>query len=142
MEYLLVSCCLDGYNTKYNGGNNYQSKIEDLKKRYKFIYVCPEVVGGLSIPRNPSEISGNKVFSNKGIDVTYEYEKGAKLALFLVKKYNIRKALLKESSPSCGKSLIYDGTFKGVKIKGQGITARLLSENGVEIFSEKEIDLL
>lgn len=142
MEYLLVSSCFAGYQTKYNGKDNKLDVIEKLAKRYKIIYVCPEVAGGLSIPRNPSEILGNKVFSCEGVDVTSEYEKGAKTALYLVKKYNIKKALLKESSPSCGSSLIYDGTFSKKKIKGMGITVRLLNANGVKIYSENTVEEL
>lgn len=142
MEYLLVSSCFAGYNTKYNGKNNKIDIIDELSKKYKLIYVCPEVVGGLSTPRNPSEILGDKVISNKGVDVTKEYNKGANCALYLVKKYNITKALLKESSPSCGSNTIYDGTFSGTKIKGMGITSRLLTENGVKIYSEKNVEEL
>lgn len=136
MECLLVSSCFAGYKTKYNGGDNFLMLIRELSKKYKLIFVCPEVAGGLSTPRNPSEIRENKVFSNAGVDVTKEYEKGAKTALFLVEKYNIKKALLKESSPSCGSNLIYDGTFSKNKIKGMGITSRLLVEKGVKIYTE------
>jgi len=142
MECLLVSSCFAGYNTKYNGKNNKLEMIEKLSTKYKLIYVCPEVVGGLSIPRNPSEILGDKVISNKGVDVTNEYNKGANCALYLVKKYNITKALLKESSPSCGSNTVYDGTFSGTKIKGMGVTASLLTKHGVKIYSENNIEEL
>lgn len=142
MEYLLVSSCFAGYNTKYNGKNNKIDILEELSKKYKLIYVCPEVVGGLSIPRNPSEIIGDKVISNQGVDVTNEYNKGAQCALYLAKKYKIKKALLKESSPSCGSNTIYDGTFSGAKIKGVGITTKLLKENGIIVYSEKNAEEL
>ena len=138
MECLLVSSCFAGYNTKYNGKNNKLEMIEKLSTKYKLIYVCPEVVGGLSIPRNPSEILGDKVISNKGVDVTKEYNKGANCALYLVKKYNITKALLKESSPSCGSNTVYDGTFSGKKINGKGITTRIFLENGIDVISSQK----
>lgn len=142
MEYLLISGCLIGNNTKYNGLNNYTPLVEKLKDKYELIVICPEVDGGLSIPRNPSEIKGNKVISSMGVDVTKEFNIGAKKALELVKKYNIKKALLKEGSPSCGTNYIYDGTFTGTKINGLGVTAKLLKENGVLLFNEKEIEKL
>ena len=142
MEYLLVSGCLLGNNTKYNGKNNYTPLVEKLKDKYILIACCPEVDGGLSIPRNPSEISGNLVLSNKGIDVTKEFNLGAKKALDLVEKYNIKKALLKDGSPSCGNTYIYDGTFSGTKVNVYGVTAKLLKENGILVYNEKEIEKL
>lgn len=142
MEYLLISGCLIGNNTKYNGLNNYAPLVEKLKEKYELIVCCPEVDGGLSIPRNPSEIKGNKVISSMGVDVTKEFNIGAKKTLELVKKYNIKNALLKEGSPSCGTNYIYDGTFTGTKINGLGVTAKLLKENGVLLFNEKEIEKL
>ena len=142
MEYLLVSGCLLGNNTKYNGKNNYTPLVEKLKDKYILIACCPEVDGGLSIPRNPSEISGNLVLSNKGIDVTKEFNLGAKKALNLVEKYNIKKALLKDGSPSCGNTYIYDGTFSGTKVNGYGVTSKLLKENGILVYNEKEIEKL
>lgn len=142
MENILVSSCLLGYNTKYNGKSNYNEKIEELKSKYNLILVCPEVVGGLSIPRLPSEIKDNRVININNEDVTINYNKGANIALLLVKKYNIKKAVLKEKSPSCGSNTIYDGSFSGTKINGMGVTARLLKEYGVEIFSENNFDKL
>ena len=94
------------------------------------------------IPRDPSEVTGNKVISNKGIDVTKEFKKGASIALDLVIKYNIKKALLKDGSPSCGKNYIYDGTFTKTKVNKMGITASLLEQNGVLIYTENDIEKL
>ncbi len=142
MENLLISSCLVGNNTKYNGKNNYLPLIEKLKDKYNLIVICPEVMGGLSIPRDPSEIKGDKVISNKGNDVTKEYNLGAKIALELAKKYNCKKALLMEKSPSCGVKKIYDGTFSKNLIDGMGITTKLLYENKIEVYSKDEIDLL
>lgn len=135
-ECILVSQCLLGENTKYNGGNNYIKEIEFLKRNYEIIPVCPEVMGGLSTPRNPSEIQGDRVVSSAGVDVTKEFNKGAEAALELVKKYNIKIAVLKESSPSCGSKTIYDGSFQGKKILGSGVTTTLLKLHGVRVYSE------
>lgn len=142
MENLLVSGCLLGKNTKYNGKNNYIPLIEKIKEKYNIIVICPEVMGGLSIPRDPSEISGNKVINNKMKDVTFEYNKGAEIALELAIKNNCKKALLKEKSPSCGVNYIYDGTFSGNIICGMGITTKLLVSNNIDVYSENEIALL
>lgn len=141
-EKILVSGCLLGKNTKYNGNNNYVRDIERLKEKYDLILVCPEVAGGLSIPRKPSEVVGTSVLSSEGKNVTESFNKGALTALYLVKKYHITRAVLKESSPSCGSHFIYDGTFTGKKIIGRGITAKLLMDNGVKVFSEKELNLI
>ena len=142
MEKLLISACLCGKNTKYNGGNNLIANLEELEKHFELFMVCPEVDGGLTTPRNPSEQKGDKVISNQGVDVTYEFNLGAKIALDVAKKNNIKYALLKESSPSCGSNLIYDGTFSGKKINGMGVAAKLLKENGIQVFSENEIEKL
>lgn len=142
MENLLVSGCLLGKNTKYNGKNNYIPLIEKIKEKYNIIVICPEVMGGLSIPRDPSEISGNKVINNKMKDVTFEYNKGAEITLELAIKNNCKKALLKEKSPSCGVNYIYDGTFSGNIICGMGITTKILVSNNIDVYSENEIDLL
>jgi len=142
MEKILVSACLYGKNVKYNGKNNYIAKIKELEKKYELILICPEVFGGLSIPRDPSEINNNKVISIKGKDVTNNFNMGAKKALDLAIENNCKIAILKEGSPSCGKNYIYDGTFRSIKIDGMGITTKLLKENNIKIYNEKEIDLL
>ena len=142
MENLLISSCLLGNNVKYNGKNNYIKEVELLKNKYNLIVVCPEVMGGLPIPRIPSEILNDKVINKEGIDVTSNFIKGKDEAIKLVKKYNIKKALLKEGSPSCGSKYIYDGTFSGNKIEGLGITTKALKELGLDIYNEKEIEKL
>ena len=142
MEKILVSGCLAGFNTKYDGKNNFNPKIEELKKKYDLIYICPEVDGGLSIPRDPSERIKDKVISCKGIDVTKEFTLGAEKALRLAKENHIKKAILKDGSPSCGVTYIYDGTFSHKKVRGQGKTSEMLKAIGVQIYSENEIDEL
>ena len=141
-EKLLISACLCGKNTKYSGGNNLISRLREIEEKFELYLVCPEVDGGLSTPRNPSEQRGELVVSNVGVDVTEEFNLGAKIALEVALKNNIKYALLKESSPSCGSNLIYDGTFTGTKINGQGVAAKLLVQNGIEVYSENEIEKL
>ena len=139
---LLISACLCCKNTKYNVGNNLINDLALIEENFELFLVCPEVDGGLSTPRNPSEQRGDKVVSNKEVDVTKEFTLGAKMALEVAQKNNIKYALLKESSPSCGPHLIYDGTFSGKKINGMGVTAKLLKDNGLLVFSENEIKKL
>jgi len=131
----LVSACLLGDNCKYNGGNNYNEEIVEFLKDKEYIKICPECMGGLSIPRSPSEIKDNRVINKLGIDVTKEYVKGAEESLLIAKKENIKKAILKSNSPSCGVGKIYNGNFEKVLIDGDGITSRLLKENGIEVIS-------
>lgn len=142
MEKLLVSACLIGENTKYNGKNNYVSDIEKLKDKYEFIIICPEIMGGLSTPRFPSEIIGDKIINSNGDNVTKEFIQGKNLTCDIAKNNNITKALLKDGSPSCGSNYIYDGTFSKTKIVGNGITAKGLREMGIIIYTEKDINNL
>lgn len=137
---VLVSACLLGHNTKYNGKNNLNEKLISLKDKLEFVLMCPEVEGGLSIPRTPAEIKDNKVINKDNIDVTNNYLKGANLALKKALKDNIKVAIVKEKSPSCGKNFIYDGTFTNTLIKGKGVTTSLLVENGIKVFNENEIE--
>lgn len=138
-EKILVSACLLGVNCKYDGENNINEKVLEYIKDKEVIPICPEIYGGLKTPRTPSEILKDKVMTKDNIEVTKEYRKGAEETLYLAKLFNVKKALLKAKSPSCGNKEIYDGTFTKNKIKGMGITARLLKENGIEILSEEEI---
>ena len=135
MEALLVSACLMGFNCKYSGGNNAlpPEALEELKRRYCLIPVCPEAAGGLPTPRVPSERRGDRVITRDGRDVTEAFRKGAEIAARLAEKYRIRRALLKSNSPSCGSKTVYDGSFSGILIRGDGITAAVLKERGIEI---------
>ena len=138
MENLLVSACLLGFECKYSGGSNKLSdeEIAKLKNEYRLIPVCPETAGGLPVPRDPSERLGDKVVSSKGRDVTAEFVKGAETALYLAKRYGCKKALLKRNSPSCGGEFIYDGSFSGVLVPGEGVAAEMLKAAGIEVFGE------
>lgn len=141
-ENLLVSSCLLGNNCKYNGKNNLNNEVIRLKEKYHLIAICPETLGGLISPRVPSEIRDGKVYSKDNIDVTTMFFMGAEKTLLIAKKYNCTKAVLKERSPSCGVHFIYDGSFGGKCINGLGITAKVLQDNGIEIFSEFDLDKL
>ena len=140
MEKVFVSGCLYGYPCRYDGKDSYMEKIEELKKKAIVIPLCPEQMGGLPTPRFPSEIVDGKLINNQGIDVTKEYMRGAKATLDLALDMGVQYALLKKKSPSCGKDRIYDGTFSGTLIEGSGVTAKMLLEHGILVFTEDEID--
>ena len=138
MEKIAVSACLLGRNCKYNGGNNFNSKVIELKERYQLVTICPESFGGLPIPRVPSEIRNGKVYSLDGKDVTTNFISGSQKAVEIVEKENIKIAILKANSPSCGVKHVYDGTFTGKKIVGMGICAQMLSQKGIMLFDEED----
>ncbi len=142
MDKILVSSCLLGNNTKYNGDNNYNSKIELLKNKYIIIPICPEVMGGLSIPRDPSEINGDKVITINHKDVTKEFTLGARMVADILNNNDIKFAVLKDGSPSCGVSYIYDGNFNHTKINSMGITSRELAKRNIPLYTESDIDKL
>ena len=142
MEKILISACLVGENCKYDGGNNLNPKIEALLEKYDLIPFCPEEQGDLPPPRNPSEIKGERVVMDNGKDVTENFSRGAKKALMLALYLKINIAVLKERSPSCGTHQVHDGSFSNTLIDGMGITAKLLKENGIKVYSEDEIDKL
>ena len=136
---LLISACLLGRNCKYNGGNNYTPLAEALRERYELIPVCPEAFGGLKIPHEPSERVGDRVLSKSGADVTAAFQRGAEKTLALALQHGVKKAVLKERSPSCGCGSIYDGTFTGTVVPGNGVAAELLLSHGVVIYGESRI---
>ena len=139
---ILISACLAGVNCKYSGDNNYNEKAANLLKRGDAILICPEQMGGLPTPRLGAEIvekyGKRYVYMKDGTDVTEQFERGAKEVLEIAKKVNATKAVLKSRSPSCGVGIIYDGTFTKTKIEGDGITTKLLRENGIEVISSDD----
>ena len=141
-EKLLVSACLLGRNCKYNGGNNYTPAVETLKERYELVPVCPECFGGLPIPHEPSERVGDRVLSRTGEDVTEAFRRGAEKTLETAEKHGAALALLKERSPSCGFGAVYDGTFTGTVVPGDGVAAELLAKNGVAVYGESRVRVL
>jgi len=129
-----------GANCQYNGENNFTKELLDfLKDKGEFIAVCPEILGGLPIPRDGAEIIGNKVKTITGKDVTKKFLSGAEKVLKIAKENNVNLAILKAKSPSCGVGMIYDGTFSRKLIEGDGIAAALLRKNGIKVMTEKDI---
>lgn len=143
-ERLLISACLLGVRCRYDG----ESKplpaeiLAPLMEKYELIPVCPEVFGGLSTPRNPSERRGSRVVMNSGEDVTAQYARGAEETLRLARLFSCKTAVLKERSPSCGSGEIYDGTFSGKLTAGSGVTAEMLKSQDIAVLGESEIGKL
>ena len=133
-----VSACLIGMNTKYNGGNNYSSKLAKLLKSYDIVPVCPEVLGGLPIPRDPAEIVDGEVLTREGMSVDDEFRIGARKAIDILKAEDIDFVILQSRSPSCGVGKIYDGSFTGRLTDGDGIFVRLLKEEGIKAIDVEE----
>ena len=153
MQKILVSACLLGERVRYDGGDCRQSGLlKQWQDEGRLIPICPEVAGGLPVPRPPAEIvsgdadavlSGCGVVQRKsGEDVTDAFVDGAERALAQCMRHHIKLAVLKEGSPSCGVSRVNDGTFSGMKVEGEGVTARLLNRHGITVFSEFEVDQL
>ena len=134
---IMVSACLLGDNVKYNGKNNKNDNLIEFLKNYEIDKVCPEVLGGLSIPRKPAEIKERRVFTIDNYDVTDNFISGAEKTLKIARQNNIKVAILKKNSPSCGSNRVYDGTFSKTLIDGDGITVKLLKENGITILDEE-----
>ena len=145
----LVSACLLGIPCAYDGGARLQAGLTALAARGRVVPVCPEVAGGLPVPRPPAEIVGGdgddvldgraRVVTVEGEDVTEAYLRGAECALGTARRYGIVTAILKQRSPACGVSCIYDGTYSGRLIPGQGVTAALLRRHGVAVWPEEKI---
>ncbi|KAF0867491.1 DUF523 domain-containing protein [Pseudomonas sp. LD120] len=150
MHKILVSRCLLGHRVRYDGGASGPfDQLANWLQEGRVVALCPEVAGGLPTPRAAAEIPGGqglqvlagkaRVLTTEGEDVSAQFLSGAHQALELVKEHRIRVAVLKASSPSCGNLLTYDGTFTGVKVQGAGVTAALLAQHGVQVFSELQL---
>lgn len=137
---ILVSACLLGENCKYSGGNNKNETVIALGEKHTLIPICPECFAQLPIPRPPAEIKDGRVFNKLGEDITEQFRDGAEKALYIAEESGCRVAVLKERSPSCGFGTIYDGSFTGRTIRGNGITAQLLYDNGIIILGESQTD--
>lgn len=143
MIRILVSECLYGEKIVRYDGKDYSlddPRFQKWKDEGRLVKVCPEVLGGLPTPRPPAERKDGKIINNQGQDVTIEYTQGAEIALEIAKNNDINCALLKLNSPSCGNKLIYDGSFSGKKIDGQGLTTQMLRESGYKVFGEDDLD--
>jgi len=139
-ENVLISACLLGVSCRYDGNFKEHENINYLLNKYNLIPVCPEQLGGLETPREPSEQLGLKVFTKSGKDVSSYFYKGAKEGLKLGALFKCNKAILKSKSPSCGYKKIYDGSFSGKIIEGNGVFANILKENNFKIISENDSD--
>lgn len=144
-EKLLISACLLGDPVRYDGKSKPIADLDwvkQLQQQQRLFVICPEVAGGLPTPRPPAEKVQGKVLTELGVDVTPAFQSGAEKALALCQQHGIKYALLKAKSPSCGNREIYDGSFSGNLIRGMGLTAELLTRNGVQVFSELELNKL
>ena len=133
---IAVSSCLLGIPCKYNGQSNKNEEILKLQEKFELIPICPEVLGGLPIPRIPAEIIGTNVINQVGVDVTINYNLGAQKSLQIIKDNNISIVILKSKSPSCGLGQVYDGTFTHTLIEGNGIAAELFIKNNIKVYTE------
>lgn len=151
MEKVLVSACLLGERVRFDARDAavHDDHLARWLREGRVVPICPEVAGGLPVPRPPCEIRGGtgsdvlagaaRVVSIEGRDETPAFRRGAERALELVRTHRIRVALLKERSPSCASTAIHDGTFTGRHVAGEGVTAALLRSHGVQVFSEEAI---
>lgn len=150
---ILVSSCLAGLEVRYNGTHCLNKEILQMLDENKAVTVCPELLGGFLTPREPAEIIGGDgfdvldgkawVIEKSGRDVTELYIKGAYATLSKAQDLDATAVVLKEFSPSCGSSMIYNGEFQGRKILGIGVTTALLKRNGIQVVSEERMtDLL
>lgn len=136
---ILVSACLLGKNCKYNGGNNLNKSVLDFIEGHEVIGVCPEQLGGLSTPRLPAEIVDGVVTNKEGVCVDNEFRKGAQEALTIALDNKVDLAILQSRSPSCGVKEIYDGSFSGRKIEGQGVFAKLLAKHDIKVLDAEDV---
>lgn len=146
---IIVSSCLAGMKVRYNGTDCLEQGIRQLLDSRQAVAVCPELLGGFSTPREPAEIIGGsgrdvlegqaRVVDRAGNDVTAMYIEGAYAALEQTRSLAATLVVLKENSPSCGSSWIYNGEFAGGKIPGEGVTTALLRLHGIEVISEEEL---
>jgi uncharacterized protein YbbK (DUF523 family) len=151
MEKILVSACMVGRKVRYDASDveTGDERLERWREEGRLVAFCPELAGGFPVPRPPAEIEGGRggdavldggarVLEDAGGDVTGYFRKGAEAALEAARAHGARMAVLKEGSPSCGSSRVYDGTFSGRSVPGRGVTAALLERAGVRVFSEEE----
>lgn len=141
MSVILVSACLLGCPTRYDGKSRPCEKVLALAKQNTLIPVCPEQLGGLSTPRLPSErqVGKDVLLMRDGTDVTEQFRLGAEITLRIAAMSRVDYAILKSGSPSCGKGLICDGSFTGHKIPGDGVTCEALQKAGYMVLSENEL---
>ena len=133
---ILVSACLLGLPVRYDGLSKPCERVVSLRENHILIPICPEQLGGLPTPRPRAEISNGRVVNEFGEDVTENFKKGAMITLKIAEVTGVELAILKSKSPSCGIGLVYDGSFSGRLVEGNGMTAELLIENGYRVVDE------
>lgn len=133
----IVSACLAGLCCRYDGGDNADERVITMVSEGRAVPVCPEQLGGLPTPRPPAEIINGQVLTQNGVDVTGQFVRGAEESLKLARMLGATRAILKARSPSCGSSRIYDGTFSGKLIEGDGIFASMLKQEGITVETEE-----
>jgi uncharacterized protein YbbK (DUF523 family) len=156
MTKYIVSACLAGFETRYDGTDALCERVRELVEKGKAVPFCPEQAGGLPTPRTPAEITGGdgyavvgdqadcghtitgRVITKDGVDVTANYLQGAKEMLKLARLVGASKAVLKAKSPSCGSGSIYDGTFSGNITRGDGVAVALLKLSGIDVMTEDD----
>lgn len=141
----IVSACLAGVKCRYDGKANTHEKVKALVEEGKAILVCPEVFGELTTPRPPCEIVKDekgieRILTVEGKDCTEAFQKGAQKTLEIAKVLEVKEAILKAKSPSCGCGKIYNGHFNRTLIGGDGLTTRLLKENGIKVYTEEDLE--
>ena len=139
---ILISGCLLGVCCRYDGASKPHPLAEELSKKHELVPVCPEQLGGLATPRPPAERQGERIIAKTGVDVTAQYRRGAEEALRLCCLLGCEAAVLKERSPSCGSGEIYDGTFTGTLVSGNGVTAELFLKHGIPVYGESRLSEL
>ena len=140
MMTVAVSACLLGENCKYNGGNNYSARAAEFVKGHEVIPICPERLAGMPAPRPNSEIVNGEIMNRAGRSVDADYRRGAQMALEIARREQPDLVILQSRSPTCGVNQIYDGTFSGKLVPGNGITAQKLLDAGIAVYHEKQID--
>ena len=136
---IAVSACLLGENCKYNGGNNYSEKVMGFIKGHEATGICPELLGGLTVPRKPAEIVDGIVRTKDGASVDKEFRSGAETAMKIIEENDIELVILQSRSPSCGTKTIYDGTFSGNLVPGQGVFAQMLIKRNYKIIDVSDL---
>ncbi len=135
----LCSACLLGVRCRYDGQSKANDRVLKIAQKEMLIPVCPEQLGGLPTPRTEAERRGDRVVTKDGNDVTVQFTRGAEETLRIAKQYDVIGAILKQRSPSCGCGQVYDGTFVGHVVRGDGVTTELLKKHGISVVSEEDL---
>ena len=138
---IMVSACLLGKNCRYDGGNNRNEELLEMLAGQEVIPVCPEVAGGLPVPRVPAEISGGRVVNREGQDVDEAFRRGAEKVMEIAEKEQPDLIILQSRSPSCGVNEIYDGSFSGKKVPGHGIFAGMALDADYKVIDAEDLHL-